>query len=124
METKLGRRRQLKLVLDLDIQDESQDDLLDLALEVVEERVLAYLNRESLPPQLEHTLVLVAAGYCQGAGWAGTHAPGGAVTAVKRGDVTIDFGGAGATQGAFDLAGGDTFFGFREVLNGFRRVRG
>ena len=109
----------------LGIVEEEQDGLLSTALQAVEDQVLNYLGREELPPELERALLLMTASYWKGAALGGGAAAG-PVASVKRGDVSTSFavsGGASATAGTFDLAEGGAFFGWREALNGYRRLR-
>lgn len=119
-ETQLA---QLKILLG--IEDNEQDMILGLSLQTVEKMVLAYLNRESLPEELENTLLLICAAYCKGAGLGSGETSPGPVTSVKRGDVTTSFASSGEAGGqTFSLgSGGDGFFGWRTVLDGFRKVR-
>lgn len=110
----------------LGIVEEEQDGLLSTALQAVEDQVLNYLGREELPPELERALLLMTASYWKGAALGGGGAATGGVTAVKRGDVSVSFAGSGggaAGAGTFELADGGTFFGWRETLNGYRKLR-
>ena len=109
----------------LGIVEEEQDGLLSTALQAVEDQVLNYLGREELPPELERALLLMTASYWKGAALGGGAAAG-PVASVKRGDVSTSFavsGGAAAGAGTFELADWGTFFGWRETLNGYRKLR-
>ena len=109
----------------LGIVEEEQDGLLSTALQAVEDQVLNYLGREELPPELERALLLMTASYGKGAALGGGAAAG-PVASVKRGDVSTSFavsGGAAAGAGTFELADGGAFFGWRETLNGYRKLR-
>ena len=109
----------------LGIVEEEQDGLLSTALQAVEDQVLNYLGREELPPELERALLLRTASYWKGAALGGGAAAG-PVASVKRGDVSTSFavsGGAAAGAGTFELADGGAFFGWRETLNGYRKLR-
>ena len=86
----------------LGIVEEEQDGLLSTALQAVEDQVLNYLGREELPPELERALLLMTASYWKGAALGG---------------------GAAAGAGTFELADGGAFFGWRETLNGYRKLR-
>ena len=109
----------------LGIVEEEQDGLLSTALQAVEDQVLNYLGREDRPPELERALLLMTASYWKGAALGGGAAAG-PVASVKRGDVSTSFavsGGAAAGAGTFELADGGAFFGWRETLNGYRKLR-
>ena len=109
----------------LGIVEEEQDGLLSTALQAVEDQVLNYLGREELLPELERALLLMTASYWKGAALGGGAAAG-PVASVKRGDVSTSFavsGGAAAGAGTFELADGGAFFGWRETLNGYRKLR-
>ena len=109
----------------LGIVEEEQDGRLSTALQAVEDQVLNYLGREELPPELERALLLMTASYWKGAALGGGAAAG-PVASVKRGDVSTSFavsGGAAAGAGTFELADGGAFFGWRETLNGYRKLR-
>lgn len=110
----------------LGIKGEDKDALLELALRVVEDQVLSYINHETLPKALEGVLVFMATEYWKGAGFGTDQAAPGPVSSVSRGDVSTSFAtatGAEATAGTFGLGGGDGFFGWRTVLNAYRRVK-
>lgn len=110
----------------LGISGAEKDTLLEFALRTVEERVLGYIHWDTLPEGLERPLVLMTAAYWKGAALGGEQTAAGPVASVKRGDASTSFavsGGASATAGTFDLAEGGTFFGWRETLNGYRRLR-
>jgi hypothetical protein len=120
-----ARLAMLKALLGIE-SDVSTDTLLTFALETVEDRVLAYINHDSLPEGLERTLILMTASYWRGAGLGTTEAAPGPVASVSRGDVSTSFAtqaGAGATAGTFDLGDGGSFFGWRETLNSYRKLR-
>ena len=109
----------------LGIVEEEQDGLLSTELQAVEDQVLNYLGREELTPELERALLLMTASYWKGAALGGGAAAG-PVASVKRGDVSTSFavsGGAAAGAGTFELADGGAFFGWRETLNGYRKLR-
>ena len=116
--------RLLRLKTLLGIEDGSQDPVLSLTIQTAEEMVLAYLNRDALPPELENIFLLICAAYWKGAALGQAEGSSGPVSSVKRGDVTISFAAAGETGGnTFSLGGGDGFFGWRTALDGFRKVR-
>jgi len=118
------RLTQLKTALGLS--GNEKDAHLSFVLEVTEEQVLSYIHHETLPEKLERTLILIAAAYWKAAGFGSEQTASGPVTSVTRGDVTTSFaapGGADASAGTFGLGGGDGFFGWRTVLNAYRKLR-
>lgn len=104
----------------LGINDDASDSLLAFVLELVERRILSYIHAEQIPEGLEFALLAIAASYWRQAKPGNEEMPVGAVTAVKRGDVQTNF--ASAANAVFDTAGGDGFFGWRSVLNDYRRL--
>ena len=105
----------------LGIKDEASDNMLAFTLQFVESRVLSYINDDHIPEKLETTLLAIAAAYYKAA-QPGTDAVGtGAITSVKRGDVQTTF--ADASGAAFNLTDGGDFFGWRSVLNEYRKLR-
>ena len=119
------RLKKLKALLG--ITGTEQDGLLTFVLETVEDMVLAYINWDVLPPALENVLLVMCASYYKAAGLGTTQAAAGAVTSVKRGDVQTSFAagdGASGSASTFDLGtGGGDFFGWRTVLNSYRKLR-
>lgn len=119
-----GRLEKLRALLGL--LDSGEDDTLLFVLQAVEDRILAYINQDALPPQLENALALMAASYYKAAGLGSAQAAG-LVASVKRGDVQTSFAVAAGASGAaetFNLgADADGFFGWRAVLNEFRKLR-
>ena len=107
------RLEQLKKILG--VTDPAKDDLFTFELELVEDQILAYINQDVLPEQLERPLVMIAAAHWKSAGYGKEQVAAGPVTSVKRGDVT--------TSGTFELGGGDGFFGWRTTLNAYRKLR-
>lgn len=103
------------------------DDLLLFAIETVEDLVLSYINHDTLPPLLEKPLIVMCVSYYKAAGLGTTQAAAGPVAAVKRGDVQTSFANASGASGSastFNLgADGSDFFGWRTVLNEYRRLR-
>lgn len=121
-----ARLAMLKALLGIGENDDSRDVLLEFALQTVEDRVLSYINHEVLPEALGRPLVLMTASYWKGAGLGSEQAAPGPVASVSRGDVSTSFAvraGAEATAGTFDLEDGGGFFGWREALNGYRKLR-
>lgn len=119
-----GRLEQLKMLLG--VTDDAKDAQLTFELELVEGQILAYINHDTLPEALERTLTAIAAAHWRSAGYGSEQAATGPVASVKRGDVTTSFAvasGADAGAGTFGLGGGDGFFGWRTVLNAFRKLR-
>lgn len=111
----------------LGIKGEDQDDLILFVIQTVEDLVLSYINHDTLPPPLENALVVMCVSYYKAAGLGTTQAAVGPVASVKRGDVTTSFAASSSASGSaptFNLgAAGDDFFGWRTVLNEYRRLR-
>lgn len=111
----------------LGITGTDQDDLLLFVIQTTEEMVLAYINQDTLPAPLEKVLVVMCVSYYKAAGLGTTQAAAGPVASVKRGDVQTSFANASGASGSastFNLgADGQDFFGWRTVLNGFRKLR-
>lgn len=104
----------------LGIEEGDSDSLLAFVLELVERRILSYIHAAQMPEGLEFALLAIAASYWRQAKPGSDETPVGAVTAVKRGDVQTNF--ASAANAVFDTEGGDGFFGWRSVLNDYRRL--
>lgn len=123
--SKDDRLAKVKALLGIDGTD--QDELLLFVIQTVEEMVLAYINQDTLPAPLEKVLVVMCVSYYKAAGLGTTQAAAGPVASVKRGDVQTSFANASGASGSastFNLgADGQDFFGWRTVLNGFRKVR-
>ena len=104
-----------------------QEDIIGLALQAVENQILAYINWDSLPPQLEDILILMTVSYMKYAGLGDSGSAAGPVSSVKRGDVQTTFAVAAGASGSavtFNLgADNGDFFGWRQVLNQYRKLR-
>lgn len=104
-----------------------EDGAIDLALQAVENQILAYINWDSLPPQLENILILMTVSYMKSAGLGESGSAVGPVSSVKRGNVQTTFAvaaGASGSAGTFNLgADNGDFFGWRQVLNQYRKLR-
>lgn len=111
----------------LGITGTDQDDLILFAIETVEDLILSYINQDTLPAPLEKPLIVMCVSYYKAAGLGTTQAAVGSVASVKRGDVQTTFATASSASGSastFNLgAGGDDFFGWRTVLNEYRKLR-
>ena len=85
------------------------------------------INQDTLPAPLENALIVMCVSYYKAAGLGTTQAAVGPVASVKRGDVTTSFANASGASGSastFNLgADGQDFFGWRTVLNEYRKVR-
>ena len=123
--SKDGRLEKVKALLGITGTD--QDEVLLFVIQTVEDLVLAYINQDTLPAPLENALIVMCVSYYKAAGLGTTQAAVGPVASVKRGDVTTSFANASGASGSastFNLgAEGDDFFGWRTVLNEFRRLR-
>lgn len=110
----------------LGINGTDQDEVLLFVVQTVEDLVLSYINQDTLPAPLENALIVMCVSYYKAAGL-GTTQAGGPVASVKRGDVTTSFANASGASGSastFNLgADGQDFFGWRTVLNEYRKVR-
>lgn len=104
-----------------------QDDLLLVVIQTVENAVLSYINQDVLPTPLENALIVMCVSYYKAAGLGTTQAAVGPVASVKRGDVQTSFANASGASGSastFNLgADGQDFFGWRTVLNEYRKLR-
>jgi len=111
----------------LGITGTDQDDLLLFVIETTEEMILSYINHDTLPAPLEKVLVVMCVSYYKAAGLGNTQAAVGPVASVKRGDVQTSFAntsGASGSASTFNLgAEGADFFGWRTVLNEYRKLR-
>lgn len=123
--SKDGRLAKVKALLGITGTD--QDDLIEFVIETVEDMVLSYINQDTLPAPLEKPLIVMCVSYYKAAGLGTTQAATGSVASVKRGDVQTTFAtssGASGSASTFNL-GADTgdFFGWRTVLNEYRKLR-
>lgn len=111
----------------LGINGTDQDEVLLFVVQTVEDLVLSYINQDTLPAPLENALIVMCVSYYKAAGLGTTQAAVGPVASVKRGDVTTSFANASGASGSastFNLgADGQDFFGWRTVLNEYRKVR-
>ena len=103
---------------------EADEDLLKFVAEAAVRQILNYINHDELPQELETAAVLISRAYWSAAGFDGSAQT---VTAVKRGDVQTSFAvgsGSSGSAGTFNLGNdnGD-FFGWKTVLNEYRKLR-
>ena len=111
----------------LGITTEDQDDVLEYVIQTVQTLVLRYINWDELPLELENVLAVMCVSYYKAAGLGTTAAAPGAVSSVKRGDVQTSCAvgsGSSGSAGTFNLGNdnGD-FFGWKTVLNEYRKLR-
>lgn len=111
----------------LGITTEDQDDVLEYVIQTVQTLVLRCINWDELPLELENVLAVMCVSYYKAAGLGTTAAAPGAVSSVKRGDVQTSFAvgsGSSGSAGTFNLGNdnGD-FFGWKTVLNEYRKLR-
>ena len=111
----------------LGIAGTDQDEVLLFVIQTVEDLVLSYINQDTLPAPLENALTVMCVSYYKAAGLGTTAAAPGAVSSVKRGDVQTSFAvgsGSSGSAGTFNLGNdnGD-FFGWKTVLNEYRKLR-
>nr|DAJ16930.1 MAG TPA: head to tail adaptor [Siphoviridae sp. ct5YG1]DAU41845.1 MAG TPA: head to tail adaptor [Bacteriophage sp.] len=123
--SKEDRLEKVKALLGIDGTD--QDEVLLFVIQTVEDLVLSYINQDTLPAPLENALIVMCVSYYKAAGLGTTQAAVGPVASVKRGDVQTSFANASGASGSastFNLgADGQDFFGWRTVLNEYRKLR-
>lgn len=111
----------------LGITGADQDYLIRFTVDTVLDMVLSYINQDTLPNRLETVLIVMCVSYYKAAGLGTTQAATGPVSSVKRGDVQTSFATDSGTSGSaqtFNLgSNADDFFGWRTVLNGYRKLR-
>lgn len=111
----------------LGIQTEDHDAILEYVIQTVEKMVLRYINWDTLPEELENALVVMCVSYYKSAGLGNSSATTGPVASVKRGDVQTTFAtgsGSSGSANTFNLgADNGEFFGWKTVLNEYRKVR-
>lgn len=111
----------------LGITGDGQDHIVQFVAETVEDMVLSYINQDTLPVKLERVLVVMCVSYYKSAGLGSAQAGTGPVSSVRRGDVQTSFAtpsGASGSAQTFNLGSqADDFFGWRTVLNGYRKLR-
>ena len=103
----------------LGITTEDQDDVLEYVIQTVQTLVLRYINWDELPLELENVLAVMCVSYYKAAGLGTTAAAPGAVqTSFAVGS------GSSGSAGTFNLGNdnGD-FFGWKTVLNEYRKLR-
>lgn len=111
----------------LGIQTEDHDAILEYVIQTVGKMVLRYINWDTLPEDLENVLVVMCVSYYKSAGLGNSSATTGPVASVKRGDVQTTFAtgsGSSGSANTFNLgADNGEFFGWKTVLNEYRKVR-
>lgn len=111
----------------LGITGDGQDHIVQFVAETVEDMVLSYINQDTLPVKLERVLVVMCVSYYKSAGLGSAQAGTGPGSSVRRGDVQTSFAtpsGASGSAQTFNLGSqADDFFGWRTVLNGYRKLR-
>jgi hypothetical protein len=95
----------------------ADEAVLRFVAEASVRQILNYINCETLPAELVTAAVLISKAYYKSGGFAGDT---GDVTSVKRGDVQTSFG---AAKTAVSFGDNGDFFGYREMLNPFRKLR-
>lgn len=111
----------------LGIQTEDHDAILEYVIQTVEKMVLRYINWDTLPEDLENVMVVMCVSYYKSAGLGNSSATTSPVASVKRGDVQTTFAtgsGSSGSANTFNLgADNGEFFGWKTVLNEYRKVR-
>ena len=95
----------------------ADEKTLEFVVEAVVDAVLNYINHDALPKELKIAAVLICKAYYHKGGFDGSAAD---VTSVKRGDVQTNFG---AAKSAVSLGSDGDFFGYKNLLAPFRRIR-
>lgn len=96
----------------------------EFGLASVESMVLSYINHETLPAELDNTVILMATAYCKSAALGSMDTSEGAVTKIMRGDTEVSYNaGSSPSVNTFDLVSGEGFAGWRTILNEYRRLR-
>lgn len=95
----------------------ADEKVLEFVVEAVVDAVLNYINHDTLPKELKTAAVLICKAYYHNSGFDGSAAD---VTSVKRGDVQTNFG---AAKSAVSLGSDGDFFGYKNLLAPFRRIR-
>ncbi len=112
-----------KLKLLLGITGGEQDGVLSFVLETATGLVLGYCNLDEIPPQLENTVVRMAADLYRSEGYGQAAAPQ-VAQSVTRGDVTVSYGSGNSSNTAeLTGAGKSILDDYRAQLNAFRRLR-
>ena len=102
----------------LGINGTDQDEVLLFVVQTVEDLVLSYINQDTLPAPLENALIVMCVSYYKAAGLGTTQAAVGPVASFANAS------GASGSASTFNLgADGQDFFGWRTVLNEYRKVR-
>lgn len=110
----------------LGITGDTQDSVIQFVINTIQDMILSYINQETLPTQLKNVLVVMCVSYYKGAGLGDSSIAAGPVASVKRGDVQTSFAvnsGASASAATFNLGAGDDFFGWKTVLQPYRKLR-
>ena len=111
----------------LGVQTEDHDAILEYVIQTVEKMVIRYINWDTLPEDLENVLVVMCVSYYKSAGLGNSSGTTGPVASVKRGDVQTTFAtgsGSSGSANTFNLgADNGEFFGWKTVLNEYRKVR-
>lgn len=116
----MDRLSQFKLLAG--ISESANDELFNAVIDIVERNILNYINHETLPVELEYTLILIAVSYYKTSGIAKSEAQEtGALTRVKRGDTEWQY--STIQTSAFNLLDSNDFFGYKTALNPFRKLR-
>ena len=87
-----------KLKILVDVKDNSQDALLSLLLDMTEQKVKNYCNRDDIPAGLEPVIIEMVANQYHARS---ISAAGGNVESIKRGDTEIKY--ASSDQSAEDV---------------------
>lgn len=95
----------------------ADEAVLRFVAEASMQQILNYINCAELPAELLTAAVLISKAYYSRGGFSGET---GDITSVKRGDVQTSFG---AAKTAVSFGDNGDFFGYREMLNPFRRIR-
>ncbi|MEA4831937.1 hypothetical protein SDC9_75302 [bioreactor metagenome] len=125
MSPTYSRLEKIKVLLGITSMD--QDGVLEFVIQTIEDMVLSYTGQDTLPTPLEKVLIVMVVSYYKSAGLGDASATVGPVASVKRGDVQTSFANASGASGSaqtFNMgADGGDFFGWKTVLNEYRKLR-
>ena len=105
----------------IDIPDEKKE-LANFIIDAVNQKVLNYINHETLPKELEYDVkLMIIASYNTIKTTVDNTQSAANLTKVKRGDTEWNY--EKVYLQVYDLLEGNNFFGYRASLNMFRKLR-
>ena len=110
---------ELKGLLNIPAENE---ELLDFIYGAVNQKVLNYINHETLPKALEYDVkLIVMACYKNFTSFLENEKDAGNLTKVKRGDTEYDYEAVNIQ--VYNMLESNDFFGYKVSLNAFRKLR-